>query len=137
MSYVLQIFTFLLFFPYLTLSAEVSASSVSSTANQTKQCNPMPKIESAMVYQSVKSPQIEPLDKQKTEIDPQNPNDLVVGKPAAVLLHLTEIEKINDKYSIVLKVDDKLVKTNCTRDLEKKNLKNLKKSYLLRKITVN
>ena len=53
MFYFLQFSTFLLFFPYLTLSAEVSASSVGSTANQTKQCNPMPKIESAVVYQSV------------------------------------------------------------------------------------
>ena len=55
-----------------------------------------------------------------------------MGKPATILLHLTEIEKIKDKYSIVLKVDDKLVKTNCTRNLKRKDIEKSEKDLFFR-----
>lgn len=52
----------------------------------------MPEIKSAIVFQSVEAPQIEPMNRQEYQHDPDNPSfksyDLVMRKPAGVLVEL-------------------------------------------------
>ncbi len=88
----------------------------------------MPKIKSAVVFQSVEAPQIEPLNTIKNQYDNY---DLAQGKPAVILLHLTQTENIREKYSIALKVDGKPIKTKCSGKIEEKEIKekNLKISF--------
>ena len=61
---------------------QVAQANVSS-----RSCPPsMPEIESVVVYQSVEAPQIEPMNQQKNF--PYNDYELVMGKPAGVLVLL-------------------------------------------------
>ena len=61
----------------------------------------MPHIKSAVVFQSVEAPQIEPMNKQEFQIDPNNPDfksyDLVMRKPAGVLIKLKAAEMDRNK----------------------------------------
>ncbi|MCZ0931867.1 MAG: hypothetical protein OXJ52_01775, partial [Oligoflexia bacterium] len=64
------------------------------------ECPSLPEIVSAMVYQSVQAPQIEPRDQQVFKGDPSNPSfdsyDLVANKPSVVLLSLKPPENIKE-----------------------------------------
>ncbi|MCZ0932828.1 MAG: hypothetical protein OXJ52_06730 [Oligoflexia bacterium] len=61
---------------------------------QSRGCPALPRIKSATVFQSVSAPQIEPMRDQEFQRDPNNPDfksyDLVMDKPAGVLIHLEE-----------------------------------------------
>ena len=77
----------------------------SSLAGNTSECPSLPEIVSAVVYQSVEAPQIEPLAE---ETNPYNNYDLVANKPAVVLLSLEPPKnfKKDEEYVISLKVND-------------------------------
>lgn len=90
---ILTFFTTLLFFPNLALSevseetALNSSIQIAQSGSQSDRCPiSMPKIKSAVVFQSVEAPQIEPMSKQAHP--PYNNYDLVMGKPAGVLIQL-------------------------------------------------
>ena len=60
---------------------------VAQVSNRSGRCPvSMPKIRSAIVFQSVEAPQIEPMNRQAHL--PYNNYDLVMGKPAGILIHL-------------------------------------------------
>ena len=59
---------------------------VAQASNRSGRCPSMPEIKSAVVFQSVKAPQIEPMNRQAHL--PYNNYDLVMKKPAGVLVHL-------------------------------------------------
>ena len=112
-----------------------SSSSPSLAGNMEKKgaCPSLPEIASAMVYQSVQAPQIEPRDEQEFEGDPSHPvfksYDLVANKPAVVLLSLKPPENIkeDEEYIISLRVKDKEPLTEAvTREIEEEKAKNEK-----------
>ena len=80
----------------------------------------MPEIESAIVYQSVEAPQIEPQHLIENIEDIYKDYDLVQGKPAAVLVKLNLPEQLEKPYSIGLQVNNKRMNTRCTNHFTKK-----------------
>ena len=79
----------------------------------------MPAIKSAIVFQSVEAPQIETLEKQEYQEDPNNPSfesyDLVHRKPAGVLVELRDFtpKNRNLKFHLSLKIESKPEITKC------------------------
>lgn len=77
---------------------------------QSRSCPAMPRIKSAIVFQSVEAPQIEPMHEQEFQIDSSNPDfknyDLVMDKPAGILIHLEENfrtqREMNNEFRIAL-----------------------------------
>ena len=96
-------------------------ASISSLAGNTTNINKcpidMPKIKSAIVYQSVSAPQIEPLDQQEPQKDPNNPNftsyDLVYRKPAGVLIELGDFKNQRETFHLSLNIKDKAEISKC------------------------
>lgn len=96
--------------------------------NPLSRCDLIPKIESAIVYQSVEAPQIEPQHLIENTEDLYEDYDLVHGKPAAVLIKLKLSEQFEELYSIGLQINGNKINTSCSknleqRDIEKNNLK--------------
>ena len=68
-------------------SSKASISSLAGNTNNTSQCPiKMPQIKSAVVFQSVEAPQFELMKYQNPQ--PYNNYDLVMGKPAGILIEL-------------------------------------------------
>ena len=79
-------------------------------------CPVSPKIQSAIVYQSVEAPQIETMSNQELQQDPNNPvfksYDLVMGKPAGVLIKLDKSEMdATEEFEIEmsLRINEKVI----------------------------
>ena len=85
-------------------SDTASISSLAGNTNNTSCPVDMPKIISAVVFQSVSAPQIEPMNEQ--DHPPYNNYDLVMGKPAGVLVKLDRQTKItkNQDFNLVLHI---------------------------------
>ncbi|MCZ0932625.1 MAG: hypothetical protein OXJ52_05690, partial [Oligoflexia bacterium] len=97
--------------PSLADEKALSASLAGDTDNKSKCPIPMPQIISAVVYQSVEAPQIEPLDQQEFQKDPNKPHftsyDLVDRKPAGVLVELGDFKNPSETFHLSLNIKDK------------------------------
>ena len=109
----------------------------SLTGNEISQCPIfMPKIKSAIVYQSVEAPQIEPMDGQEFQKDPDNPSfrsyDLVMGKPAGVLIELdrTRIDK-KTEFAIDLAIGENPLRKKCFHEPMNKKIIEGEEDYCL------
>ena len=93
MTYSLYVFTFLLFFPLLSLSQNHEEKVISYIEeiclNRPNKRNPPVSLKQ-LVYQSVKAPQIEPIEEQDKDKEVFNNYDLLRDKPAGLIV---EIEK--------------------------------------------
>ena len=75
--------------------------------SQSNKCPiPMPRIQSAIVFQSVEAPQIEPMGQQEEQTNPDKPSwtsyDLANRKPAGVLIKLEKSKSLNKSFKIQL-----------------------------------
>ena len=106
----------------------------------------MPKIKSIKVFQSVESPQIEPLDQQEFQTDLNNPKfssyDLISRKPAGVLVEIEGLHPYNiPSFHLSLKIKNKSISKSINKcfhepiflfKFETKPLKFCKKSATLK-----
>ena len=111
----------------LDLSVKETASSANLQITQSISCPAMPRIKSAIVFQSVSAPQIEPMNEQEFQTDPNNPDfksyDLVMDKPAGILIQLEENFRsqmeMDNEFRIALyigKADNQVYANSCFHD---------------------
>ena len=91
---------------------------VAQVSNSSGRCPvSMPEIKSAIVFQSVKAPQKDPIDQQELQTDPNNPSftsyDLVYRKPAGVLIELDNFQNPQETFHLSLNIKGKPEVSEC------------------------